>query len=1050
MSDTSNASSAVPPERRYLTIVFSDLSNFTELSEQLDPEDLVQVRDTYQRLSLAIVERYGGFVSSFAGDGVLSYFGYPTAHENDAERAVRAALELVDAVSRLDVAVASKPALKLCARVGLHTGMVLMAPEQASGGMLEHAVVGQTVNIAARLEQLAQPNTIVVTQDTLELVESLFETQALGFQSIKGISKPVALHRIVRAQQGSRRTGARFRRGGTRMIGRSSTLDQIRDEWGHVLGSERSRAVLIVGDAGLGKTRLAMEFVRHAELQPEALVQINCHEIFSRTPLYPLAAVLWAGAGLTAEDAEDVRLAKLRSYLQGFGLGTDEHLQTFTGLLQSFGIPQLGGSREVPIDLKKRQFALLLALLRARVDRGPLVLWIEDAHWLDPSSMELLRELAQQLRRSPILLLITIRPPLPGGLSFLTGACTIELAPLSSRECLELASSVPGARALPQELLEQAVALADGSPLFMEQLTLALIDSRGQAPARAGQATVMPLTLAEMMSERLDRLPGGRRLVQLAACLGSTFTAAFLEKLVEEKPEQTLDLLEQLVKAEILRIEILRMTEGTPVRYEFRHALLRRAAYDLMAPSARRAAHARIAQALTAQPNGTVLPEVLAHHLTEAGLFKEATASWLQAASVAGRRFAYVEAIAHAERGLSLVGQVADADTRRTLEIGLQACLIGPITATVGPTYEKLLTCCQRGLQLCREGPPSPLIFAFLFGQFTHAICRANTPLAAASADLFLSTASKAKYDSGLVIGYRMTGMVQAGQGDLAGSIKSLTTSLDLYVPERDEAATHVFGQNTQVHSRALLSYDLAHFGRIEEALRLGNAVLASIDELKHPHSSALALGYVGGWVYGLCGFTDHLMRASRRLVALAEQHNIGNMRRFGQAFIGWALCQSGDLAQGIAHLQQAIGDLEEVGFRLSLPGHMSVLADAMRRLGDHDRAADVCLRALKIIEEGGERLHECEVRRVQAQICADQKSENPDEIAAMFRGAVSAAQAVQAPLLEYRALRAMADTIGIVALASVERQRLEELSPLGAMGSYAPLLSTDIRASAA
>lgn len=1042
MSDTANAKPAFPAERRYLTIVFSDLSNFTELSEQLDPEELLELRDKYQRLALTIVERYGGFVSNFAGDGVLSYFGYPTAHENDAERAVRASLELVDAVSKLDLSLPSSPGLGLRARVGLHTGIVLMAPEQASGGMLEHAVVGQAVNLAARLEQLAEPDTIVLSKATLELVEGLFETQSLGFRPVKGLSKPIAVHRVLRARQGSGRSSARFRRGGTRMIGRSSNLDQIRDEWAGVLSSERLRAVFVVGEAGLGKTRLAMEFLRHAELHSEAVLQINCHEIFSKTPLYPAAGILWAGAGLTNQDSEEVRLAKSRSYLQGFGLRTEDHLQTFTRLLESFGIPQLSGSREVPLDLKKRQFALLLALLGETAKREPAVLWVEDAHWLDPSSIELLREVAHELERTPILLLITTRPPVPEGLSFPVDGTTIELAPLSTQECLELASSVPGAKALPAQLLEQAVTLADGSPLFMEQLTLALIDGRDQSSKGTSPPAVLPLTLAEMISERLDRIRDGRRIVQLAACLGSAFTGQFLEGLLDEKPNQTVNLLDQLVKAEILRVS------NRPGRYEFRHALLRRAAYDLMTQAARRAAHARIAQALMTRPQGTVLPEVLAHHLSEAALFKEATTAWLQAAGVAARRFAYVEAIAHAERGLGLVEQIADVDSRRALEIGLQASLIGPITATVGATYDKVLTCCQRGLQLCGAGPQNPLVFAFLFGQFTHAICRANTPLAATSANLFLQTANQAKYESGQVIGYRMTGMVQAGRGDLAGAVESLNSSLSLYRHDRDEAATHVFGQNTQVHSRSLLSFSLMHAGRVEEAIGIGVDALASIDKLKHPHSSALALGYVGGWVFGLCGFTEQLMQASRQLVALAEQHNIRNMRRFGQAFIGWAHCQSGDLAQGIDNLQQAISDLEAVGFMLTLPGHMSVLADAMRRSGDHDRAEALCRRALEIIEQGGERLHESQVRRVRAQIAADLRA-SPDEIESLFRAAVASAEAVNSPLLEYRALRAMSEATGASKLDASARSRLDALSFLGSIRNHEGLLSVNARAAA-
>jgi class 3 adenylate cyclase/tetratricopeptide (TPR) repeat protein len=1040
--DVQGPEAVAAAERRYLTILFCDLSGFTGLGEQVEPEVLQHIRDKYQRLVLAVVERYGGFVSNFAGDGVLCYFGYPTAHENDAERAVRAALELVEAVAGLDLEVPHQPELRLDMRAGLHTGLVLMAPEQASSGMLEHAVVGHVVNLASRLQTMAEPSTVLLSKETHELVESLVESQALGLRTIRGLSQPVAVYQILRARQGGSRSAARFRRGGTRLIGRAVLLDALRHEWADVQSKQRGAVILVVGDAGLGKTRLVMEFRHLAGLQPEAALQFNCHELFAGTPLYPVAAALWSGAKLATSDGEAERTAKLETFLSSFDLASAETLEGLRGLLESFGVPLVRARALVPLEIKKRQFHVLTELLRAMANRGPLVLCIEDAHWIDPTSAELMAELAGAVADKPVLFLVTTRPPVADQFALAIPSSTLRLSPLSEAESLELAASVPGAKILPEQMLRQVVTQSDGSPLFVEQLTLSIIDNHGRAQPPGSRGNDLPLTLAEMVSERLDRIPGGRRIVQMAACLGRSFTRPFIEGLLETQPDQTAELLERLVNAEILR------QREDSNSYEFRHALLQRAAHELMVPSARRAAHARIVRALQTAGQGPVVPEVLAHHLTEAGQFKEAAAAWLQAAAAAARRSAYAEAVRHVERGLGLIEKIADPEARRSLEISLQASLIGPYTATSGATYEKVLTCCQRGLQLCREGPPSPLVFAFLFGQFTHSICRANLALAATSADLFLSAATQAGYESGKVIGHRLSGMVLAGRGRLAESIEALKTSLDLYVPERDEAATHVFGQNAQVHSSSLLSFALLHAGRIEEALEVGSATLASIDELKHPHSSALALGYVGGWVYGLCGLTDKLMQASRRLVSLAEQHEIDNMRRFGQAFIGWALCQSGDLPQGIANLKQAVTELEAVGFRLTLPTHMSVLADAMCRAGHHEDALAVCRRALQIVGDGGERLCEPEVRRVMATILAKLSGPSSQAARDMFRTAIECARAVHSPLLEYRALRT-ADDAAADLLDAELRRRLEALAPLGELASRAHLVAAGVSAAA-
>jgi class 3 adenylate cyclase/tetratricopeptide (TPR) repeat protein len=1012
-------------EQRYLTIVFCDLCDFTWLSDQIDAESLHVVRDGYQRQALEAAARYGGFVSNFTGDGILIYFGYPAARENDAERAVRASLDLVDAIKKMSLDIPTMPELRLNARIGIHTGLVLMAPEQSSGGVLEHSVVGQAVNLASRLQMIAEPGAVVVSRDTHELVENWVESQFLGLQSIRGIGQPVGAYRILGSRQGANRSGGRFRRGGTRLVGRVAALDTIRSEWADTLETYCARTVVLEADAGLGKTRLALEFCRLAELQADALLQLNCYELFSQTPLYPITSALSARANLALQDTDEARLVKLRTFLESFGLNTAENMETARSLFETLGAPLVVAAGSIPAEVRKSQFGLLTAILYETIKRGPHVLWLEDAHWLDPSSAELLIELAVRVADLPNLLLVTTRHPAPHYLSNIKSSTTTKLAPLSAAECLELAYSVPGAKPLPPETVKQVVELADGSPLFVEQLTLSLIDSHSRAPGPGERKDVLPLTLAEMISERLDRLRGGRSVVQFASCLGRAFAQQTLEELLDKKPGELGGLLDQLVTAEILRRQDGR--DG----YEFRHALLQHAAHDLMLPSARRTAHRRIAEAFAAAQGVPTLPEVLAHHWAAAGRPKEAVDAWLRAATLASRRSAYAEAIAHIERGLGLVGQIADAGTSMALELGLQASLIGPLTATGGATHEKVLACCQRGLRLCNDGPPTPLVFAFLFGQFTHAICRAKTDLATTSAERFLSTAANARYESGKVIGHRLTGMVCLGKGQVSKSIEELEKSLDLYDAARDEAATHVFGQNAQVHSRSLLSFALLHAGRIDEALQAGNDALRSLDELKHPHSSALALGYVGGWVFGLCGLTDGLMAASRRLVVLAEKHDIGNMRRFGQAFIGWALCQAGDVPQGIAYLDQAVTELESIGFQLTLPTHMTVLADALRQVGRRDEASDLCRRALEIVEDGGERLPEPEIRRVQALLAAEGEG-GRSAARDIFCSAFTSAQKVESVLAEYRVLRTMSDTLGPGALDAGMQARLTNLARFG------------------
>jgi class 3 adenylate cyclase/tetratricopeptide (TPR) repeat protein len=1014
---------AAAPERRYLTIVFSDLTDYTGLSERLDPEDLLEVQQKYQNLALGIVERYGGFVSRLSGDGILIYFGYPVAHENDAERAVRASLDLVQALKDLDPDVPGDPGFRLNVRLGVHTGPVLIGPEFASGGVVEHAVVGKAVNLASRLQTMAPTNSILVSSDTLELVEGLFDSTFLGELDIRGLSEQVAVHRILRARPSTPRSSARFRRGAKQVVGRDRLLERMNRHWAEVQATATRRLVWVIGEAGLGKTRLSMELCRHAELNGGRVVQVNCHELFARTPLYAVAGALWTQVGLQSDDDEKARATKIETFLARFGLATKANVETANSLFEILG--GVASARQaLPVLTKQRRFDLLLALLREVAGKTPLLLWIEDAHWLDPSSAELLADLWSRIGEAPILFLATARP-LPHDLPLPAPDEVLELEPLSEAECRDLAHSMPDSDALPAELVDRAIGLADGNPLFVEQLMLSLIDNQGGATRPTGREEVLPLTLAEMMSERLDRLPGGRRIVQMSACLGRSFTPKSLAHLLGDPDVHQTDVLDQLVKADILRVQ----EDAAEPSYEFCHALLQRAAHDSMVQSERRATHARIADMLASDETGPPIPEVYAHHLTAAGAIRRAVDAWLRAGQSAGRRSAYVEAIAHIERGLELVDQVADQSERDALEKSLQAALIGPLTAIGDQTADRMLQCCQRGLQLCKEGPPSPLIFAFLFGQFSHAICSGNGELTLSSAELFQSAAIKVNSESGQVVGHRLLGSVHLGRADIARATKELKASLDLYRPERDQAALQMFGQNIQVHSLSILCLALLYVGEVEEALRFGIDALNSIDELQDPHSSALALGYVGGWVFGMCGALEQQRHAVARLEALASQHRLRNVRLFAEGFTGWILCRSGELERGIAMLEKAVGELEAVNFALSLPGYMAVLADNLRRAKRYHDAEDLCQRASKLIARSGQRLYEPELKRLCGMVAADARGHVDEEVRAMLQSAIDRAQELRLPLVEVRAWRTLQRYVGYERLGAHGNQRLKELA---------------------
>jgi class 3 adenylate cyclase/predicted ATPase len=1020
-----------PPERRYLTIVFVDLVGYTELSEQLEPEDLLALSSRYRQLALAVMERFGGFVANFTGDGVLVYFGYPAAHGNDAERALRAALEMVERLSSLDIPLSEGTARRLAARIGVHTGLVIVGPELMSYGSNIHGIVGEAANLAARLQSEAQRNEVVVSRNTKDLVEDLFEFTPLGARLLKGLSRPVEAFQVIKARPAAEYERVRRLRGSTSMVGRVAALDQMLACWKGVREQSHCRVLIVVGDAGLGKTRLVKEFFLHPALGPVAVAQTYCFEIFANTAFFPVASYLWNRIGLTLEDDENARRLKFSRMLDEYGLLNDENLdvlETFQGL--TTGPAELTAPTTQLTKLK--QYRLVIDLVERVARERPTIVCLEDVHWLDPSSAELLVNLAAELVNVPLLIVLTARS-YPKGPTLPVPNEVIYLEPLAKDDCLKIARSVPGARDLPPALLARAVATADGVPLFVEQLVRSLVDQRERNNYPGRKSLELPLILAEIMSERLDRLPGGRRVVQAAACLGRSFRPEFLAALLQQDIQQISETLKLLVEAEILQPR----RHGVELQYEFHHALLQRMARDSMIEPDRRAMHAQIVDMIHTQSNVPVPLEVAAYHLTEAGAFPDAVRAWYAAGLHSAKHSAHREAIDHLRKGLTLLDKIQDEKLRREFEINLQAALIGSVNITQGPTSAELSNCCERGLQLCREAGQTQMVFPFVFGKFTYANCRGRVEEAKSLAELFLSHAEDRRYEAGRVVGHRLRGMCRLGQGDAAAARVELEASLQLYSHERDAASTDLFGQNTMVHSRSLLALAMFCLGEVESAFRLGRDVLLAADALRHPNSTALALSYVGCYVLGFCS-PSHLMHSAKRLIRIADHHRLGGFRAHGTAFLGWAYCERGELAQGIEAIYQAVRRFDAVEYRLGVAGHLTNLAEAQLRIGELAPAKASVARAKEMMFESGCGWLEPEVRRIEALIEAQLSPQSGSRAVEMLRQAAQRAQEMGSPVFERRCLLSLYDNRAVLDDRYEIDRRLEATVHLGDLNALA------------
>lgn len=1017
-------SSREASERRFLTIEFIDLVGSTGLAERLDPEDLGAVLRRYQRLAVDVMERFGGFVAQVFGDGILVYFGYPAAHENDAERAVRAAQALLKELREVD-----GPGLpRLEARAGIHSGLVLVAEELLGAGGPGRAAVGEVINLAARLQAEASPGGIAISQETMELVDGVFACRSLGPKPIKGLSRKVEVYEVLRALPETKRAASRLRRGATRLVGREAVIDRLVSIWKVTAAESRCQVVAIVGEAGVGKTRLMLEISSRPEIVEATLFQVQCHEIFASTPLYPIGAFFWARIGLTADDDEPVRQAKISAYLSEVGRDDEDHRRLVAGLL---GLTTVGAETppgSAPQLLKRAQYEFVVSMVQRAAAMRPVILWIEDAHWLDPSSAELLHDIVAQSTQSPVLIVVTMRrfpegPPLP------TLADQVALEPLGPRDCLELAQSVPGASLLSDEMMSRVVDAAEGVPFFVEQLVISLIEEQSRGPAPHRRLGGVPLMLAELMSERLDRRPGARRIAQTAACIGRAFTPDFLVTLLDADAATLQRQLEGLVEAEILRPR----RYGAEIRYEFRHALLQRMAHESMVHAERRQTHQRLVGVL--QERGEpVIPEVLAYHLTEAGSYPQAIGAWLKAGISATKRSAHIEAIEHIRQGLGLLDRIPDLAARNGFEINLQRSLMGSLLATQSATSSELAACCARGLELCEATAAAAMVFPFAFGQFTFVNCRGRGDEAISLATMFVTRAETDGFRSERVIGHRMMGQALLARGDAAAARAELERSLALYDAERDAATTLMYGQNTEVHTKSLLSLTHLCLGDVDAALAIGLDALRTADAVRHPHSSAIPMVYVGGWVFGLCEATEQMMAAARSLLALAEQHRLYGFRAHAAAFLGWALCQGGNPGQGIPMIAKAIAAFDAVQFRLAEAGHLANLAEAQRRVGRLSEAAASCERALQLMQEGSSWL-EPELRRVQAVVAADLGPADGAETESLFHAAIESARKLQFPLFERRCLVSFHEF-----LKSSDRHDAEIEERLGALAHLSDL----------
>jgi class 3 adenylate cyclase len=767
-----SAAAEADGERRYVTVMFCDLVGSTALATRMDPEDLREVISAYQKCVAETVRRLDGFVAKYLGDGVLVYFGYPQAHEDDAECAVRAGLELIAAVTGL------KTHASLQTRVGIATGLVVVGDLIGSGEAQERGIVGETPNLAARLQGIAEPNMVVIAESTRRLFGNLFELQDLGTRDLKGIAGPVRAWAALRASSVASRFEALHASGLTDLVGREEELELLLRRWSRAKAGE-GQVVLLAGEPGIGKSRLAAALLQRLAAEPHTRLRYFCSPQHTDSALFPIIGQMQRAAGLAHGDAPGPRLDKLDALLAQ----TSTSIEHAALIAEMLSLPNDGRYPALDLDPQERRQGTLAALvwqLKALTRSNPVLTILEDAHWTDPTSLELFSRLVDRIRTLRVLLIVTFRPEFDPpwiGRPYVT-ALTINR--LAEREVDAMIDRLVGNKLIPASIRQDIVERTDGIPLFVEEMTKAVLEAEGLRAAERTVAAIpslalaVPASLHASLMARLDRLGPAREVAQIGAVIGREFSHALLAAVVRKPEPELASALDHLIAAGLL------FRQGVPpyATYLFKHALVQDAAYGTLLRERRRALHARIAETLEGQfaEIAESRPETLARHCTEAGLIEKAAGLWGKAGQRSLERSALVEAAAQLTRALEQIATLSSTPALRREQIRLQVGLIAPLFYVKGPAAPETKTAEEQALLLIEqaealgEPPEDPLLlFSVRYGLWVVNYVTFNGDVLCNHAMQFLALAEKQRAAVPLIIGHRLMGTSLDANGEDRG-----------------------------------------------------------------------------------------------------------------------------------------------------------------------------------------------------------------------------------------------------------------------------------------
>ncbi len=995
-------------ERRQLTVLFCDMVGSTKTAEALDAEVLLGILGEYHGLVAKMVEHFGGSVAEYAGDGVVAYFGYPNAHEDDANRAVRAGLAITELAAEKSPELEAKFGERLSVRIGIHTGSVVVG-EIGSGKHKETRAVGVTTSVAARIQAAADPDTVVISPATLRLARGVFVTEDLGPHDLKGIANPVRLHRVIGPTGASTPLDVASIEGLTPFVGRAHELSQMLQQWNQSTEG-RGQIVMLEGEGGMGKSRLVREFRSRLTDKPHRWIECRASNLHSHTAFHPLSNLIKETLGLRAAQSAKQQLSSLEQKLSEMGLEPSETAPLFANLL---AIPMPGHQSPfaVTVDARRRlTLEALTSLVLALAEPEPVVLVVEDLHWLDSSTLDWLGLLMQRVSNAPVLLLPTFRPSFEPPWALGANAIRVTLEALSHEQTDVMMMGITGGSALPSAVRDQVVEKTDGVPLFVEEFTQAVLES-GALEAREDRyeetgpvpSFTVPATLQDSLMARLDRLGPAKNVAQRAAVLGRDFSYSLLAAVATDALSLERDL-SLLVAAGILQ----RTGDRAETSYTFKHTLIQETAYHSLLKATRRGLHARIANTMERDfaASATAEPERLAWHCEQGGLIEKAVRYYQSASDQSQRRSAAAESIRHLSRGIELLDALPEGISRRELELQLQIELGKTVVAAEGWGNADAEAAYQRARELCEDIGELPQVFQVIRGLVIYYTAKSELRTANELAKRLTQLAEESGEPDLLLPTHMQLGILHYYDGNPSAAVGQFEKAIALYEPSAHEHLTQLYGEDLGVLARIWMAWSQWLLGRPDEALATCREAQALGEQIGHQFS----LACVFLWTSVLLIMRREPQRArdmAELSTEISERHGFALLLSEGRLMVAWSRLQQpldeSKMQVAAMEFQSCVNEVSGTGMLANAPVMVGFLADAYHHTGQHPMALGAVEGALAISMTTGQAQWDAELHRLKGEFLLHAHADE-DDVERLFRRALEIGQNQNALSLELRA----------------------------------------------